>query len=282
MGVERNHRKSRKSGVSLAMCRKQRYSNGSRLRELTFRVYKAVDKPDQFRYWTAMVRLDSNCPEVVALVYLNEPVEIAADIMSWVLWAIVNIRMGGTWPFQDNVSDMLPLLVPREIKYQEPMTADFPRLPTFHPDIRFKKQEKWEQLCAWVQYWLEAYIHMSRPHHYFSRGHRSESQMVLYIMYHLNEILPTEAPLCLDVIMANTGWNVVRVKIRKDNPNLLRKITLKETKQVAIELREREIVKTRERNKAENNVKRLTPLIRNAAERYRQARKKADEERQAN
>ena len=106
--------------------------------------------------------------------------------------------------------------------------------------------------------------------------------MVLYIMYHLNEVLSTEASLCLEVIMANTGWDMVRVKIRKNNPLLLQRIAEKEAKQVTMESKEWAIIQTRERNKAENNVRQLTPLIRDASERYRQAQKRADEECQAN
>ena len=86
--------------------------------------------------------------------------------------------------------------------------------------------------------------------------------MVLFIVYHLNEALSLDAPLRLDVIMANTRWNVVQMAIKKNDPSLLNRIAIKEAKQVATESKEWAIMRMRERNKAVANVKRLMPLVR--------------------
>ena len=90
-----------------------------------FPVYKAVYKPVKFRYWASMVQLDPNWPEVASLIYLNQHVEIAADIVSWVLWAIVNIRMDGNLPFPDTVANVSPLLCPKGMKYQDLLWPNF-------------------------------------------------------------------------------------------------------------------------------------------------------------
>ena len=50
---------------------------------------------------------------------------------------------------------------------------------------------------------------ITHPHHlaYFASERWWESWLVLFIMFHLNPMLPEEVPIHLDVIMANTGWD---------------------------------------------------------------------------
>ena len=242
-----------------------------------FLVYKAAKLPDRFRFWVATVTLDPACPKVVSLSYLHEPAVVAADIVSWVLWAIVYVRMGGTFPFPDRVSQVSGFLIPFGVKFQCPEAVPFPRTPSFHEDIRFKAREKWELLCSWVQYWYEAHIHVAHECHFFGGARRMESRMMLFIIYHINEILPVDAPIRLDKVMANTGWEICRATMRKECPELLLKIAKKETKKLALESKDRAIIKMRERTKAELNVAELTELVHKASERYQAVQKKQED-----
>ena len=52
---------------------------------------------------------------------------------------------------------------------------------------------------------------ITHPHRlpYFAGERRWGSQLVLFIMFCLNPVLPAEVPIRVDVIMANTGWDPV-------------------------------------------------------------------------
>ena len=80
--------------------------------------------------------------------------------------------------------------------------------------------------------------------------------------------------------MCNTGWVVVHEEIRKRNPELLAQVTKQEAGQVAFESGQREVLCTQEKTRAEQNVAVLMPLIKDAHAHYRQAKRRAAEERE--
>ena len=160
--------------------------------------------------------MDKNVPEVESLSYLEDYEDIAINVVAWVLWAITHIHTGGTLPFPDAITYINHHLYRTDMRFQFPPTTPYPWEITYNADTRFKTWEKWEQLCSWVQYWYEAGMHRefqleptTHPHHvaFFAGKRRRESRMVLFIMFHLNPMLPEEAPIRLDVIMVNTGWD---------------------------------------------------------------------------
>ena len=196
-----------------------------------FPVHLSVDKPLSFRVWVACFPLDRNALEVRSLAYLDHYEEVAANVVAWVLWAITHVYAGRTLLFPDTVTHVDRRLYETDPAFQHPLTAPFPREPTYNADTRFKAREKWEQLCSWIQYWHEAGMHQDfqlehRSHclPYFGGERRWESRLVLFVIFCLNPVLPVEAPICLDVIMANTGWDPARAEYKKERLDLIQKM----------------------------------------------------------
>ena len=59
-------------------------------------------------------------------------------------------------------------------------------------------------------------------------------------MFRLNPVLPAEAPICLDIIMANTGWDPARAEYKEKNQDLIQKMNQQEREKVVPEEHERE------------------------------------------
>ena len=132
-----------------------------------FPVHMAIEKPFSFHYWAAAYQLDPNYAEVMALMYIPHHVDVTGEIVSWVLWAIVNVCLGSISPFPDSVAEVSAMLCTMNKEWQERRAGPFPRMPVFNPDICFKAREKWEEVCSWIQYWWEAWISSARPGHFF-------------------------------------------------------------------------------------------------------------------
>ena len=82
--------------------------------------------------------------------------------------------------------------------------------------------------------------------------------------------------------MSNTRWVIVWEETQKKNPTLMAWVTQQEAEQVALESNQREIKRTQEKTRAEQNVTALTPLIKEAHACYRQAKRRATEEKEQN
>ena len=117
-----------------------------------FPAHLSIDRPLSFRVWAASFPLDKNAPEVESLSYLEDYKDIAANVVAWVLWAITHIYAGRTLPFPDTVTHIDRHLHRTDMRFQFPPTVPYPWELTYNADTQFKVQEKWEQLCSWVQY----------------------------------------------------------------------------------------------------------------------------------
>ena len=118
-----------------------------------------------------------------------------------------------------------------------------------------------------MQYWHKAGTYQDfrlepRSHRlpYFGGERRWESWLVLFIIFRLNPVLPVEAPICLDVIMVNTGWDPAHAKYKKNNRDLIKKMNRLEREKVVPEEHEREVICTHERTRGEANCKYLNTL----------------------
>ena len=247
-----------------------------------FPVHLSINKPLSFRVWVACFPLDRNVPEVRSLAYLDHYDEVAANVVAWVLWSITHVYAGRTLPFPDAVTHIDRHWYETDPLFQYPLTMPFPREITYNPDTRFKAQEKWEHLCSWVQYWHEAGMHQDLwlepcSHHlpYFGSERRWESQLVLFIMFRLNPVLPVEAPIHLDVIMANTGWDLAHAEYKEKNQDLIQKMNRQEREKMVPEEHEREVIHTHERTRGEVDCKYLKTLTCTTIRRHQEAKKQA-------
>ena len=245
-----------------------------------FPVHLSIEKPQAFRVWAACFPLDRNVPEVRPLAYLDHYDEVAANVVAWVLWAITHMYASGTLPFPDTVTHVDHRLFETDPVFQYPLTVPFPQEITYNANTRFKAREKWEQLCSWIQYWHKASMHQDfqlepRSHclPYFGGERWWESWLVLFVIFWLNPVLPVEAPIHLDVIMANTGWDPLHAEYKKNNLDLIQKMNQHEREKVVPEERKRDVICTHERTQGEVDCKYLYTLTSTAIGCHQEAKK---------
>ena len=106
---------------------------------------------------------------------------------------------------------------------------------------------------------------------YFGGERRWESRLVLFIMFRLNPVLPVEAPIHLDIIMANTGWDPACAKYKKNNRDLINKMNWSEREKVVPEEHERDVIRTHERTRGEADCKYLDTLTCTAIEHHQES-----------
>ena len=247
-----------------------------------FPAHLSVEKPLAFQVWAVCFPLDRNVPEVRSLAYLDHYDEVAANVVAWVLWAITHMYAGGTLPFPNAVTHVDCCLYEMDPVFQYPLTALFPREPTYNTDTRLKAREKWEQLCSWIQYWHEASMHQdfqlepcSHRLPYFGGERQWESQLVLFVIFRLNPVLPAEAPIRLDVIMANTGWDPACAEYKKEKLELIQKMNRHEREKVVPEECKRDVIHTHERTWGEAGCKYLYTLTGATIGCHQEAQKRA-------
>ena len=248
--------------------------------DANFPVHLSVDKPLSFQVSVVCFPLDRNVPEVRSLAYLDHYDEVAANVVAWVLWSVTHMYAGGTLPFPDAITHVDRHLYETDPLFQYPLTTPFSQEITYNPDTRFKAREKWEHLCSWVQYWHEASMHQDfwlEPHShrlpYFGGERWWESWLVLFIMFWLNPVLLVEAPIRLDIIMANTGWDLACAEYKEKSRDLIQKMNRQEREKVVPEEREREVIRTHERTRGEADCKYLETLTCTTIRHHQEAKK---------
>ena len=130
----------------------------------------------------------------------------------------------------------------------------------------------WHEAGMYQDFWLEPCSHRLP---YFGGERRWESRLVLFIIFWLNPVLPAEAPICLDVIMANTGWNLARAKYKEKNWDLIQKMNRQEREKVVPEEHEREVIRTHERTRGEADCKYLKTLTITTIRHHQEVKKRA-------
>ena len=110
---------------------------------------------------------------------------------------------------------------------------------------------------------------------YFGGERWWESRLVLFVVFWLNPLLPVEAPIHLDFIMANTGWDLACAEYKKNNRDLIKKMNRQEREKVVPEEHEREVIRTHERTRGEADCKYLDTLTCAAIGHHQEAKKRA-------
>ena len=244
-----------------------------------FLVHIVLEELSKFVYWAAAGKYDENCLEIASLRYLVHGYEAACECIGWTLLAIINVRAGSGALCPEKVSYVSTDLVVTDVHQEVPPNATFPREPVISEDYRLKIREKWEHILSRAQYWWEAYLWTQCPGRYFGGDHRLESPLVLFMMSHLNQILP--AIIWLDVVMANTGWLPYRQWLQEHKRDELAAANHRDAQQAALESNIRDIKKNQARQNAIQNHEKLIPLIRDGFKHYRRNQKRAEEEQEA-
>ena len=243
-----------------------------------FPVHKAIDDAPAFVYWASCLNMDHLSVEVRSLRYLPNHEEAARDLIGVILWALVKNLQTGQHPYPD--------CIPRRLTSycggaQSPSHAPYPVEPEYNLDIRYKCREVWEYLFAWVQYWWEAQIHRTQQQIFFGGRCRTDSRMVLFGVSHLNELLPADLAIRLDVIMDNTGWNAARKYMREHQPDVVDFYDHKEQEAAARTDREKMRIRQKEKQNAHANCRALRKLVQAARQARSEAQRKAEAARAA-
>ena len=96
---------------------------------------------------------------------------------------------------------------------QQPPESIFPIQINFDKDLWNQARERWEETLSWIQYWWEAGYTSMNPTLFYGGNLRTDSPMVLFILYHTNKVLPEDKPIWLEAVLANTGWDYVQMAL---------------------------------------------------------------------
>ena len=119
---------------------------------------------------------------------------------------MVYVIKGGSLPCQDGLAHGLHMVDPI---LQQPPESIFPVQINFDEDLRNRARERWEETLSWVQYWWEAGYTLRNPALFYDGNLRMDSPMVLFILYHINKVLPEDKPIRLEAVLANTRSDYV-------------------------------------------------------------------------
>ena len=68
---------------------------------------------------------------------------------------------------------------------------------------------------SWVQYWWEVGYTLRNPALFYGGNLRTDLPMVLFVLYHINKVLPKDKPIWIEAVMANTGWDYVQMALQE-------------------------------------------------------------------
>ena len=100
----------------------------------------------------------------------------------------------------------------------QPPDSAHPIKITFDKDLRSRARESWEEILSWVQYWWEAGYTFWKPQLFYSRNLRTDSPLVLFVLHHINRVLPEGKLIQLKAILANTRWDHACTMLQETNP----------------------------------------------------------------
>ena len=112
---------------------------------------------------------------------------------------MVYVIKGGSLPCPDGLVHGLHLVDP--LLHQPPESV-YPIQINFDKDLRNRARERWEETLSWVQYWWEAGYTSQSPMLFYGRNLRMDSPMVLFVLYHINKVLPEGKPIRLEAVLA--------------------------------------------------------------------------------
>ena len=140
---------------------------------------------------------------------------VATKVITKVLWAMVYVLKGGSLPYPNKLAQELQQMDP---VLCQPLDSAHPIKTTFDKDLHSQAQESWEEILSRVQYWWEAGYMLRNPQLFYGRNLRTDSPLVLFVLYHINRVLPEGKPIQLEAILANTGWDHAHTMLQEKNP----------------------------------------------------------------
>ena len=147
--------------------------------------------------------------------FLPDYMHVATKVIAKVLWAMVCVLKGGSLLCPDGLVQELQWMDP--VFHQPPDSAHLVKI-TFDEDLRSRAQESWEEILSWVQYWWEAGYTFWNPQLFYGRNLRTDSPLVLFVLHHINQVLPEGKPIPLEAVLANTRWDHSHTTLQETNP----------------------------------------------------------------
>ena len=105
-----------------------------------------------------------------------------------------------------------------DLVFHQPPDSTHPVKITLDKDLHSRARESWEETLSWVQYWWEAGYMFWNPQLFWSGKLRTDLPLVLFVLYHINWVLPEGKPIWLEAVLANTGWDHARTTLQETNP----------------------------------------------------------------
>ena len=129
---------------------------------------------------------------VKALSFLPDYMHVATKVITKMLWAMVYVLKGGSLLCPNGLVQKLQQMDP--VLCQPPDSAH-PIKITFDEDLHSQAWESWEEILSWVQYWWEVGYMFQNPQLFYGRNLRTDSPLVLFVLYHINPVLPKGKPI---------------------------------------------------------------------------------------
>ena len=165
--------------------------------------------------WAESYLYETESREVKVLSFLPDYMHVATKVIAKVLSAMVYVLKGGSLPCPDGLAQELQRTDP--VLRQSPDSAH-PIKITFDEDLHSRALESWEEILSWIQYWWKAGYMFRNPQLFYGGNLRTDSLLVLFVLYHINQVLPEGKPIQLEAILANTGWDHAHTMLQETNP----------------------------------------------------------------
>ena len=128
---------------------------------------------------------------------------------------MVYVLKGGLLPYPNSLVQELQQTDP---VLRQPPDSAHPIKITFDKDLHSQTRESWEEILSWVQYWWEAGYTFRNPQLFYGRNLRTDSPLVLFVLHHVNRVLPEGKPIWLEAVLANTWWDHAPTTLQETNP----------------------------------------------------------------
>ena len=94
----------------------------------------------------------------------------------------------------------------------------FPIQINFDKDLWNQARERWEEILSWVQYWWEVGYTSWNPTVFYGGNLRMDLPLVLFVLYHINKVLPSGKPVWIEAMLANTRWDHAQMALQEMDP----------------------------------------------------------------
>ena len=179
---------------------------------LNFPAHLSLTDKHAFMLWAESYLYDPESQEVKALSFLPDYVHVAMKIITRVLWSMVYVLKGGSLLCPNSLAQVLQLVDPM---LHQPPDSIYPVKITFHEDMHSWAWESWEETLSWIEYWWEAGYMAHNPQLFHGGNLRTDLPMVLFVLHHINQVLPESKPIQLKAVLGNTRWDHAQMMLQE-------------------------------------------------------------------